>query len=394
MADHIPIVTGDEVGQLIKNMYGDSAVVRIPLDRVPRLKLTVPHSSKLWIDPGFDGCDDIEVRRSTPSERNAWFEFMSTLRYFDHLAQSEFRARPIQSEVNSLVKELLNKCSAHKPAWITVPQLPITDGSERNRMNRALAKGAGKWRISSGFSGRLILPLVFTHQNQLNKKTDRNPKVQQAEKCYHDSQADGFWVVDQSLIDDSGSATLRNKRFPGIIALHEELNDRIPCKVRIGGPYWGLNLVLWAKGLVEFPMIGVGSGYNYFLSGGKSRTASARIAIPSLRRRVKVTPNLGAWFDNALAKVPTSHPAHAEFLNLRRNLTVMADPTRSREQVAGVYKGWVDAIAGGPAAGRSMALFQDLSSAYSFGKSLPPFADEGTARRPEAVAEPLMLSCL
>ena len=36
-----------------------------------------------------------------------------------------------------------------------------------------------------------------------------------------------------------------------------------------------------------------------------------------------------------------------------------------------------------------MALFQDLSAAYALGKSLPDLPDEGTARRPEAVAEPL-----
>lgn len=394
MADHIPIITGDEVGNLIKKVYGDSAVVRIPLDRGTRFKPLVPHTSKLWVDPSFDGCDDIDARRSKPDDRNAWFEFMSALPHFEKLAQSAFLARPSQSEVNAIVRELLNQCAAHKPTWITVPQMPITDGSDRNKVNRALAKSAGKWKSSSGFSGRLILPLVFMHQKQLNKKTDRNPKVQQAEKCYHDAQADGIWVVDQSLIDDCGSATLRSKRFPGLIALHEELNDRIPTKTRMGGPYWGLNLVLWAKGLIEFPLIGVGSGYNFFLSGGKSRTASARIVIPALRRRVKVTPNLATWFDKAIAKLATSHPAHSEFLNLRKNLTVLADPSRSREQVATFYKQWFDGIANGPAAGRSMAMFQDLSAAYALGKSLPPFDDEGTARRPEAVAEPLMLSCL
>ena len=394
MADHIPIITGDEVGKLIRKVYGDSSVVRIPLDRESRFKPLVPRSAKLWVDSSFDGCDNIEARRSKPDDKNAWFEFMSQLPHFEKLAQSAFRSKPVQTDVNALVKELLNQCAALKPAWITVPQLPITHGSNRNKLNRALANAAGKWKSSSGFSGRLILPLVFMNQKQLNRKTDRNPKVQQAEKCYHDAQADGFWVVDQSLIDDNGSATLRSKRFPGLLALHEELNYRIPSKVKMGGPYWGLNLVLWAKGLIEFPLIGVGSGYNFFLSGGKSRTASARIAIPALRRRVKVTPNLGKWFDTAITKLAASHPARSEFVDMRKNLTILADPSRAREQVAAFYKHWFDGISSGPAAGRSMALFQDLSAAYALGKSLPPLEDEGTARRPEAVAEPLMLSCL
>ena len=70
MADHIPIITGGEVGNLIKRVYGDSTVVRIPLDRGTRFKPLVPHSAKLWVDPTFDGCDDIETRRSTPKDRN------------------------------------------------------------------------------------------------------------------------------------------------------------------------------------------------------------------------------------------------------------------------------------------------------------------------------------
>lgn len=394
MADHIPSVSSDGVGHLIKNVYSDATAVRIPLDRASRLKSHLTNSAKLWIDSTFDGFDDIAARRSTPDYTNAWFEFMSKLPHFESLAKIAFWTKPVQTEVNTFVEELLNQCAAHKPKWITVPQLPISDGSDRNKLNRSLAKATGKWKSANGFSGRLILPLIFIHQKQINKKTDRNPKVQQAEKCYHDSQSDGFWVVDQSLIDDSGSATLRNKRFPGLIALHEELNIRIPSKLRMGGPYWGLNLVLWAKGLIESPVIGVGSGYNLFLSGSKSRTASARIAIPALRRRVRVTPNLGTWFDQAIAKLAASHPAHSEFVNLRKNLTVLSDPSRSREQVAKFYKHWFDSIASGPTAGRSMALFQDLSAAYALGRALPPIEDEGTARRPEAVAEPLMLSCL
>lgn len=395
MADHIPIITGDEVGNLIKTVYGDSSVVRIPFDRGPRLKPLVPHSAKLWLDPCFDGCDDIDLRRSKPDDRNPWFDFMQTLPHFDKLAQSEFVAKPIQAEVNALVRELLEHCAALKPAWITVPQLPVADGTSRNKINRSLAMATGRWKSCSGFSGRLILPLIFMHQKQINNKTDRNPKVQQAMRCYDDAQADGFWVVEQTLTDDSGSPTLRNKRFPGILALHEELNDRIASKLRIGGPYWGLNLVLWGKGLIDFPVIGVGSGYNYFLSGRKFPTKpSAKIAIPSLRRRVKVTPTLGTWLDAAIEKLAAPHPAHAEFVHLRKNLTVLNDLSRSREQAATFYKHWFDGIANVPKAGRSMALFQDLSAAYALGKSLPPIDDEGTARRPEAVAETLMLSCL
>ncbi len=368
--------------------------MRVSLERAAQLIAHAPHASKIWIDPGVDGCDDIVSRQGTPGNKNSWFDFMSKLPHFEKFAQMGFIAKPTQPEVNAFVKEVLNRCMAYKPAWITIPQLPTTNGTERNKINRELAQATGEWKSSSGYSGRLILPLVFTHQEQVNGKTSRNPKVQLAERCYRDAQADGFWVVDKSLTDDNGSATLRNKRFPGIIALHDELNGKIASKVRIGGPYWGLNLVLWAKGLIDFPLIGVGSSFQFYLSGGPSRSASVKIAIPSLRRRVGVGPKLTGWLDASIAKLANSHPAHAEFVDLRKKLTVLSQSIRAREQVATFYKQWYDGIAAAPKAGRPMALFQDLSAAYALGKSLPAIDDEGTARRPEAVAESFMMSCL
>lgn len=107
-----------------------------------------------------------------------------------------------------------------------------------------------------------------------------------------------------------------------------------------------------------------------------------------------MNPALAKWLDASIAKLGPAHPAHAEFVDLRKKLTVLSDAARAREQVATFYKRWFNGIASAPKTGRSMALFQDLSAAYALGKSLPPFDDEGTARRPEAIAEPLMLSCL
>jgi hypothetical protein len=392
MSDCIPNVTGDEVARLVVRCFGDSNFAKVPLDRASRLTSNLPKAQKLWIDGSFDGFHDIDSRRSTIDERNPWFENISRFKDFESFCKCI--DRPVQATVNSLVNELLSQCASHKPAWITVPQLPLVDGTDRNKINRALAKATGTWKSSHGFSGRLILPLIFMHQKQLTKKMERNPKVQQAEKCYHEAQADGFWVVDQSLTDDNGSSTLHQKRFPGIVALHEELNNKITSKIRIGGPYWGLNIVLWAKGLIEYPLIGIGSGYKLFVAGGIANQSKSRIAIPSLRRRVQVTNDLGIWLDKAIARLASSHPAKNEFSDIRKNLTIYNDPTRAKEQVAGFYKKWFDSIAAVPASGRSMALFQDLSAAYALGKSLPPIDDEGTARRPESVVEPIMLSCL
>lgn len=394
MADHIPFITGDDGSKLVSKIYSDSDIVRVSLDRARKLLPLRSATTKVWLDPCIDGMDDPETRRPRPDRPNSWFEFMVDFVNFQKIAAPDFQLRPIQSEVDAFVEAVLDKCAEYKPAWITVPQIPLVDNSSRNMINRALAKATGRWKSSNNFSGRLILPLVFTHQNQLNGKTARNPKVQQAGRCYDEAQADGFWAVDASLADESGSSNLRNKRFQGLIDLHEELNDRISSKIRIAGPYWGLNLVLWARGLVDYPAVGIGSGYQYFIAGGPTKQPSVKLALPSLRRRAGVGPQLNKWLDTVTAKLAPAHPAYGDLIKIKKQYTPLSELARAREQVAMLYKQWFDIIAASPKAGRSMALFQDLSTAYAFGKSLPELVGEGPARRPESVAESLMLSCL
>jgi hypothetical protein len=388
MVDHIPFITGEDGVGLVSKLYPDSLVVRLPLDRADRFRHRLPAAAQVWLDPGIDGMDDLTTRRPQ------WLDSMVGFPNFEKIGTRAYQAKPDQAEVDAFVRAVMDECATHGPTWITVPQLPLVDDSARNRINRELASAAGRWKGSSGFPGTLILPLVFTTQDQVNAKTARNPKVREADHCYHLAQAGGLWVVDASLNDEIGSAALRNKRFRGVIALQEELNDRIQASTRIAGPYWGLNLVLWARGLVDYPAIGIGSGYQYLLAGGHVKQPSSRLALTPLRRRVGVGPELEAWLGKAISALSPLHPGHAEFSDLRRRYAALRDPAVARRQVAASYKRWFDTIAEAPKTGRSMALFQDLAAAYALGKSLPNLASERTARRPEAVAEPLMLSCL
>ncbi len=152
-------------------------------------------------------------------------------------------------------------------------------------------------------------------------------------------------------------------------------------------------LVLWAKGLIDFPAIGVGNAYQYFLTGGTANPPATRLALSPLRRRANL-PQLETWLSKTLSTIGPTHPAYKDFEVIQKQLTLLSDSETARAQVAKFYRSWLDLLAVTPKAGRSLALFQDLSSAYALGKSLTVLTDEGTARRPESVAEPLMLSCL
>ncbi len=417
MAEYIPFITSPTTSDLAQSIYSKAERTRVSLDLAE--KITLPKSEKLWIDPGVDGLDNLAMRRPRPDRKHperkrktSWYEMMESIAGFEEIGDPTFGSKPDMKVVKRFVTQLLDRCMKLEPSWITVPQLPVVSGSSRNRINRALAKATGEWKSSRNFKGRFILPIIFTHQNQLDGKMKRNPKVALAAHCYSEARADGFWVVDQSLTDDSGSQTLR-KRFPALIDLHEELNDKIPSRIRIAGPYWGMNLVLWAKNLIDYPAIGVGAGYQYFLAGSPSHLANARVAIAPLRRRiiVKLIDPLHNWLQKAILVLGPSHPSHKELLEVQKYLAelqkhqaVLNDPDIARDQVAKFYKTWFELIEQTPPAGRSLALFQDLSKAYALGKSLharakslpkqPDIKDRYQVRSPEAVVEPLMLSCL
>ena len=155
---------------------------------------------------------------------------------------------------------------------MTIPQLPIVTDSSRNKINAALAKATGKWKSKhTSFGGKLILPLIFTDQDQVNGK-------QHAIQRYHwlrnIMRMPRLMVFGLSIKPLPMIAVLRRFEIPvslELMDLHSELNEKIPSRIRIAGPYWGLNLVLWARGLIDYPAIGVGNSYQYFLAGSFSK---------------------------------------------------------------------------------------------------------------------------
>ena len=389
MATFIPFITGDTSFQLANKHYSAADYFRVPLDKIEKCAAGMK-VGQLWIDAGIDGMDDIEVRIK-PDTKNAWFDCLDEFPHFRKIADKSYAAKPNKSEVAAFVDNVLDKCLTFQPSCITVPQLPMTDGSARNKLNRMLAEATGNWKSKVSYSGTLILPIVFTHQSQLRGKTIRNSKVSTAEKCFLDANAAGYWAVDADLKDESGSKTLTSRRFPDVIGLHEELNAKLGARMRVGGPYWGLNLILWSKGLTDYPAVGVGGGFQYFLSGTlHGSTPSPRLALPPLRRRAVANPELEKWLLSVSKSLATSHPAHAAFSGLHAKYGLFV--ANYKDQVAGFYRSWIEAIAALPASGRSLGVFQDLSTAYALGRALPDLKD--TPKRPESVAEPLMLSCL
>lgn len=389
-ADHIPFLNSEMDCKIAQKLYSDSSVIRVSLETLARTASHLPPAPKKWLDPGVDGLHRGWSKLSQPYRRHLG-SFVGS----EQIGDASFQQKPDKGVVHRFVSDALEACRGRMAFdWVSIPQLPMVDGSGRNKVNRMLADGARLWKLRSRYSGKLILPVIFTNQRQINRKTERNKKLALVTACVEAAGADGVWVVDSTLNDQDGSPTFEHTRFPGLIQLHQEMNSQLPSDaIAVGGPYWGMNMVLWARGLVQFTGIGMGSSYQYHLPGGVVKSANDRLALSPLRRSAIAAPALRTWLERASSQLAPADPSGAAFSAMAKDFgRISAD---GRWQIARFYKAWFDKFASLPPSGRALALFQDLSSAYVLGKTLPMLPrEEKTARSPARVAKQLMLNCL
>jgi hypothetical protein len=374
-------------------VYNDAPFYRVSLQSPDKTASGFRPDSKLWVDAGADALQNWPFESS-----QNYREYFAPFPGADRLLETSFQARPDKGVCARFVDSLLDSATARINAaeWLSVPQLPYVDGTGRNKINRALADGARGWKAKRKYRGKLVVPVILTNQRQINKKTERNNKIALAVSCLELSGGDGLWVVDSSLNDQDGTGNFESIRFPGIVSLHEELAGKIsPDTFVIGGPYWGLNLILWAKGFIHYAAIGVGRAFQYYVPGGPLRSAAARrIALPPLRRLAIWSPELKSWLEDVLTTVPKHDAAHAEFANILKNFQMFRNEDQARLQVAQFYRGWLTKLEETSPAGRTLALYQDFSSAYVLGKSLSDLPPQGQARSASRIAKQFMGNCL
>ena len=390
-ADYIPFVNTVSDSQIAARFYSDAVAIRVNLECLAETRPYLPTGPKRWVDASIDG-----LHRGDPSKLSQRYrEHLSKFTGYERIADPAFQTKPDKAVAQKFVNAVLDCCKAEGPDWLTVPQLPFVAGSARNKINRLLAELTGLWKSKSGYTGQFVLPAIFTHQNQINKKIERNMKIGAISVCYSAAGANSLWVVDSTLDDQEGSGKF-DVRFPALRKFHEELNDAMPSNVTIAGPYWGMNLVLWARGCIRFPAIGVGWPSRYYVPGQPLHSGIVRIALRPLRRCAIASPSLKTWLAETVASLPVGDPARAEFAAIEKDFPKLRVQPNGKEQIAKFYKSWLDRFAVLPQPGRALALYQDLSSAYVLGRNLKqlPEKKEGTARRPERIAQQLMLNCL
>jgi hypothetical protein len=395
MADYIPFINNSGDCTRFAKHYSDAKAVRVLLSRVkPETVAADGLQTSLWLDAGIDGYDCLLTGKRV---FDGWQDH---IRQFDPeqiLADPAFLGKPASEKARKIVFAVLDQCQSSGPTWISLPLLPIAHDNSRNRINRELAAAAGEWRAQRKFRGHLVLPLVFTHADQLKGRTQWKKTLDLAKKCYDDSEATIVWAVDSELSDQLCRAAFVT-RFGSLIRFHEDLREALPGAAKIiAGPYWGMNLVLWARGLCDHPAVSLGAGYRYGISGAFAKKAIRfHMALTPLRRWAVASPELQAWIKAALARINANDPVYPAFRSLERIVdTLSTSEEAAKNQVAEAYKEWFDKIQGASPSGRTLAMYQDLSSAYVLGKQLPRLPkSEAPGCGAGKVAEQLMLHCL
>ena len=386
MSNQIAFINSRSDAAVARDLFSDSLLFRVPVHLIGQIDLN-EISDRVWVDAGFDGFPD-------HFEESEWAGFIRQFPGYEDLSDATFVAKPAGRIVSKFVSSVMDRCLAYRPAAISVPQLPHLDGVDRNPINRKLAQAFVTWKRKVGYEGATIVPAIMTNQRQITNKGPRDKKVKAIASVVQTTSATGVWAVDHTLRDQAGTTNFEERRFPGIIKLHGELSKIKGLRFNIAGPYWGLNIVMWARGDITNPAISMGTGYQYYRTGQHIKSPTPRVALAPLRRWAKATADLGAWIDEVLRILPQNDAARAEFEELAKSHQLSVQGAH-KQQVARFYRDWLARIGKHQGPARGVALYQDLSSAYVIGKQLPAIPSEsGRARDPAVVAQQLMLVAL
>ena len=429
MAEYIPFVNNEGDGAIAAKYFADAFCMRVPLESVERTAPLLAPGTPLWVDATVDAYDcilattwPVDIGTEPPETIEAqwpkdeqgakqddwkyelwqrWHAQFGRFAGYRVLTDPKYWVRQYVGELNAFVAENLDACMEHKPVWLSVPQLPVPTGGGRNRINRMLAEAAGLWKERTTPDARLILPVVFTSAATLRRKPQRDDKLEAAMHCYELAHADGIWVVDITLSDQNLSDNFPD-RYSALLAFHQSLKEQLSGDApTIAGPYWGMNLVLWVRGLCQYPALGIGTSYTYYTPMSPIQKGRPKLAIPPLRRIAVASPELGTWLEQVLADLPPTDSMYPSLHQLRDQLAVLTNKDVARDQLAAFYKEWFDTIALTAPKERALRLYEDLSQAYVLGRRLPhmpkgALSADGSvsAREPGKVAEQLMLMSL
>lgn len=393
MPSFIPFVSSRKDCAPLSEHYGDADIVRVSVYDFKRVRSGLPETARVWLDPAIDGVHELLTggKRDT-----AWKDWLNTRVRAAKLIDSSFVKDPSKEAAGGITVACLDACASANPAYISVPQLPSIDDASRNKLNRLMAQAAEQWFSHGTHRPKSVFPVVFTDQCQTVPKQNRDKKLRTAIEAFEASGAQWLWVADVSLDDAAATTTVRDRRIPAMLVFLENLRKALAQQTRvIIGPFWGLNLLAWARGLADTVALTPGGSYRYYLSGGFPRKPAHRVAVEPIRQQVIVTPGLRRWVKQICSLERLDPLLRNYFRDLQSEPAILRSEDAGRMQVAEFYRKWFDRLEGASKEMRAMSLFQDFTSAFAIGQGLPRIHGvTGAAGSPGRVAEAFMMNCI
>jgi len=405
-AESIPTVSSELDCSAVSRHFADARAVRLCLPRAAAFVNKLPQNARLWIDPCVDMLHLEDKLDSTLAEDLAARPHGPKIRSHGMAGECS------QAEVDRFVGSLLDDCLSHSPSWITVPQLPLTLplDNTRRKFNKQLANAASKWRAAAKSRPEFVFPVITCNRDAANLKgTWRDKIVAYAKQGISTTNSKLCWVVNAELNDETGSGPNGVKRLPGLVRLHSELKNSIPGDISfLAGPYWAMNIVLWTRGLIDSPVIAIGTGFQHHIYGGRVSYPKMRVVLPPLLRRAVVTPNLRQWMIQAQNKLSAnSTPASAvqgigsslshaasELGALSRQVLRLQSRELAHEQVTVFYRDWLTRLERTPQSVRSLALHQEFAAAQLTGRVAGELPRSHSPRDSSVLAQQFMLNCV
>lgn len=394
----IPFIRNKSEVERLQSTSFDIDIVRITGD----YKFNAPEKWRLWIDPGFDSFENIYDKSF--SDFN-WKNWITKFKGHEKFLTEASAIKASQAEINDFVNLILNDIVTNNPTIISVPQLAYTTNKKRHSLNKKLARAAGKWKEKYWPKGTFAIPAILTHFDNFKNRAESKPRINSICRSLEESNASVVWAVHSDFDDLAGIKDYPTKQFPKLIDFHEQLKDELPnTTTTCAGPYWAMNLILWARGLVDIPAVGCGSMFKYTIpgpifSGGKP---IIRIALPPLRRWYIADRKLLNWIKDAKYNFQQIHSSEEfkEFQNIENNFSnLVSNRESSITQSLEFYFNWVNQIAAVQKRVRGLYMFQDFSKAVINGSLIKDKLPEvkklsASARSPGFIAQQLMLQCL
>lgn len=388
---------------LVREFYNPCRAVRVNLASRPSL-LDEAAGLPLWLDAGIDGFSQntpselakyyLKVAKDPKERKVEWREFYQKYPKAHQFGSPDFQRKPDRNIVVACLGEILDECMKLNPIWLSVPQLPFANDSSRNKLNLEMAKATAEWKADRNVDVELVLPAIFSHQNQTRGKTQWGEKAKQIMRCTKQAAASVVWVADTTIADASGKPS-NQKKLEEQIKFYTYLRGILPGQKLVGGPFWGLNLVLWARALVDYPAIGVGGGYSYSVSGGIVKTGNTRLILEPLFRQCVASSELLQWLTESVAKLGAEMEGSLEFQELIGGWAAYQTKKESKRFCAERYRRTIMRLQETPPASRALTLYQWLSGCFVTGSQLGDLpSSEKSGRMPQQIAQQLMLLCL